>query len=544
VDPIQRIQYAIDTALAEPSPARAKSALRKVIKECESRWRSTPDEEFFSIAASAYSYIAVMEDFPSERSRNRALAISVCRLGQERNPSSGKLAETYANCAVDWFFDPLSEPHFVGIRSALAKAKSVCQKLLHSESQPARRVGLFFQCASVLRCQSLIHGKDGGLSIARQSLRTSEAAVKEFPESSLASLSLGLSYQAFARWADNEAEYFERMQSAEKFIYLAHSRGLAMATLALARFYRQSDRPDSAIDLFFKYTQSEIRRRVMLSQTYIAGESAVLLLHRDVDPEFLRERLSRIQDLLKESIGAGYGNSRIFIACARISFALGDSIGGTAFLQDITRNGCTDWVKAAEEAQSAIANSNFDILNQGFALGVTDGAVWNSLGTLVYSVFHDNEFAVRLYKTGLVLSPKSAVIHTNIARVYLYSQDRLKYPDARRHLDSARQLADFSFRWWKPLYEKLLIETGANPRTVYDHKATGTGDTHNAIYTEFLKLSPAACALKRQPFGFAQLRTRPLFTSLQNLATQLCSPAATGMRDLRSSRLRKSCHRS
>lgn len=175
------------------------------------------------------------------------------------------------------------------------------------------------------------------------------------------------------------------------------------------------------------------------------------------------------------------------MAQARIKFYLEDIAGGTSFLKEITRSENTDWKLAVEEARSAIESDDLDLLYRAFALGMTEGAVWNSLGTFAKDVLKEPDFAVRLYKTGLQLSPSSPVLHTNIARIYLESLDAAALPEAKRHLDAAREHADFSFRWWKPLYDTLFQRLDKTSK-LYGYSVSSDSESVDLIYSQFLSL--------------------------------------------------------
>jgi tetratricopeptide (TPR) repeat protein len=224
-------------------------------------------------------------------------------------------------------------------------------------------------------------GAGGGAGFAARAEHVSEAAVEEDPTSALASLDLGLSRWAISRWALSEDDFFLKVQGAEASLVKSHDMGLPLATLCLARLYRQTYRPAQALDWFSEFARRDERRRVVLAESHLVGESTVLLLHRDIDPLFLKDRLLKSERLLSEAVQAGYKNARLLVSLARIRFALGDEVGGLGFLQEIVRGNCTNWTLAVEKAREAIQANDLDLLHSAFALGMNDGLVWNSLGT-------------------------------------------------------------------------------------------------------------------------------------------------------------------
>lgn len=511
MDSHEQIEHALTTVLSEPSSVRARHGLKKIVESSQQRIKlGDTNELLFRLAALGHAHLADLEDTAAKRAQNRALALRTCTEGLAINASSAILAATYANAVVDWFYDSFATRDIARLTSALAKAKKQCQKLLASETAKELRLQLLVQCASVLRCQSQLHGKQGGRGLVQQATRTSEAACRECPQSPLAILDLGLSYQALCRWAESETEHFEQMQKAESALLKAHSFGLPLATLCLARLYRQTYRPDKAIDWFFEYSKRETRRRIVLAESHIVAEAAVLLLHRRLEPHYVRDRLLRIQLLLSEAINAGYRNARLLVSLARIRFSLEDSLGGTSFLREITKAETTDWKLAIEEARNAIEADDLDLLYRAFALGMTEGAVWNSLGTFAKDVLNDPVFAIRLYKTGLQLSPKSPVLHTNIARIYLESLDDVALPEVKRHLDAACEYADFSFRWWKPLYDTLYQRLEKTSSKLYGYKTSSDSECLDLIYSQFVNLESGASEATSRGNQVANLFVRVL----------------------------------
>jgi hypothetical protein len=105
---------------------------------------------------------------------------------------------------------------------------------------------------------------------------------------------------------------------------------------------------------------------------------------------------------------------------------------------------------------------------------------------------HDSAFAIQLYEVGLHLSPHSSVIHTNIARICLASSDPLMLPKAKRHLELASEYADFSFRWWKPLYDTLQDRLSKNQSLLRAYRVRDDHDSLDRIYAEFVGLEETA----------------------------------------------------
>jgi len=485
---IEEFDLRLRSALMEPSVARARSILRGTAEHTESASKTDASSpELSRVCALAYGYLASLTDSLAERIRYRARALRVCTRGLDRNDDYTPLIATQANLVVDWFYDSLAPADPLRIRSSLARARRRCEERLASEACKEARVRLFVQIASILRCQAQLH-RDSGHALTQRAKRTSQAACNENPSSALALLDLGLSCQACARWCHSEPEFYRSVESAERALHKSHSAGLALATLCLARLCRQTYRPGEAIRWFGDFAEREPRRRVVLAEAHIVGESAVLLLYRQMKAPILRRQLECAQDLLSEALRAGYKEARLLVALARIRHALDDTVGSVDFLRQLVRDERTEWTLAVEDARKVIQQGELNVLHTAFALGMANGLVWNSIATYVKDVMRDDGFALRLYEVALKLSPSSPVIHTNIARLCLASSDRGMWVRGKHHLETARAYADSAFRFWKPLYDEVTARLANRPSHAESYRTAREGDSLDQIYVKLTEL--------------------------------------------------------
>lgn len=442
------------------------------------------DDGILRIRALVFGHLASLSSNASERQKYRALSLRTCSDRLKENPDSSILVTTYANAAVDWFFDSFSLSDQFRLRGVLARARKECLRLARLEERRDLKIHLLIQSASVLRAQAVMN-RSGAESLTKRALDISKAVHNFDPSSPIALLDLGQSLWANARWSNREENYYQQMQEAERFLFEAHEKGLALATLCLSRLFRQTYRPVQAIDWFVEYSKREAKRRLVLCNVYLVGEASIMLFHRSSDQEGRTKRLEWCRDILQESLDAGYNNARTLVALARLHFALNDEIRGLGFLQTIARNDRTDWTLAVAEAKRAIDEGNFEYLNTAFALGISDGLVWNSLGTFAKDVLSDIDQALDLYGVAEKLSPHSPVIHTNIARICIERGDSPSLISAKKHIDHAKKYSDFSFRWWKPLERELAEKTSSDAFKVYDVSDDAEGDSLDKIYSVF-----------------------------------------------------------
>ncbi len=447
----------------------------------------TEDDGILRIRALVFGHLASLSSNASERTKYRALSLRTCSDRLKEYPDSSVLVTTYANAAVDWFFDSLSMSDQFRLRGVLARARKECQRLARLEESREQKIHLLAQLASVLRAQAVMNSS-GSESLTERALATSKVAHNFDSSHPIVLLDLGQSLWANARWSQSEEHFYRQMQEAEKFLLEAHNKGLALATLGLSRLFRQTYRPAQAIDWFVEYSKREAKRRLVLSNVYLVGEAAIMLVHRSKDKEGRSKRLEWCKDILQESLDAGYNNARTLVALARLHFALNDEVGGLGFLQAISRNHRTDWTRAVAEARHAIDEENFEYLYTAFALGIGDGLVWNSLGTFAKDVLGDIGQALDLYAVAEKLSPHSPVIHTNIARICIKYGDSPSLISARKHIDQAKKYSDYSFRWWKPLERELEEKTNSDTFKAYTVSDDIEWDSLDKIYSEFVVL--------------------------------------------------------
>lgn len=488
---IYELQSAATSAMSNLNPYHSTAALRKIAGVIESQLDSAEAEAspaLRCLLSQVFGHLASMSLRYGQRAGYRGRAIRTCSDGLRANQDSSTLAVAYADAVVTWAYDPLTPPDRDKIITNLASAWRNCKRALELSNDKSETINLLSQWSSVLRCQAHMHGRREGKRYILHALDISRAGISQDESSAIANLDYGLTLWSAARWANTEDEFYQLNQSAEKHLKAAHDSGLSIATLCIARFYRQTFRPIQAIKWFSEYSKREPRARLVLSEAHIAGEAAVMLLHRDLEPDAKSVLLADAEDFLSRGIEAGYKNARVLIALARLRYARGDDNGGTFFLHEIVSETGLHWTEAVEVARRAILDDDVDYVRNAFAIGLTEGVVWNGLATFTKEVLKDNDFALRLYDVALRLNSSSAMIHTNVARLLLEINNRDSYPKIQRHLELAGVNADFAFRWWRPLKNELSARlTGSqNPRAGYPAKRKG--ETLDRIYADFIAL--------------------------------------------------------
>jgi len=184
------------------------------------------------------------------------------------------------------------------------------------------------------------------------------------------------------------------------------------------------------------------------------------LWYNNYEQSFTNQNLSRARTVLREAIDAGYENARNFIALAFIEAALGDTSIAEQTLRKIAKEGASSWLLIVQEAIEDLSHEEIKPLTQGWALGITDARVWNSLGTYAIEFVGDRELAIQLYEFARRMDPKDPIILTNLARVLIKRGHNEDLAFAEKYLQQAAFYADRGFFWWRNELQKLRTEHG------------------------------------------------------------------------------------
>ena len=484
-------QRAIDSALRDPSSRNAVQLLQQVVNQHTNLLHSNNSYDRICARISistSYNHLAVLSSKYADRFKYRARALRVCSEGLREFPTSGALVMAWSDSVVNWAYDSLCPSDRSRLQTNLAHAWRNC------------------------RCQAAFFGRPGGWRYVKRALRISESSCNQNQESALANLDSRLTFWTAARYAQTEDEFYERSQRAEKHLRIAHRAGASIGTLNLARFYRQTYRPIQALNTYREFSEREKRIRIVYPEAHFAGEAAIMLLHQEIDENVRARMLKWVDTLLSSAIEAGYNNARILIPLARLRYYFDDSDSGSYFLRELMPNGKLDWMEAVDVARKALAEHDTDLLHSAFALGITNGSVWNSLATFVKDVELNESLALGLYNESAQLSPGSPVVHTNIARLLMERNHDNDIPLIKRHLELAGVHSDFSFRWWRPLKNELEERLRGKKTPITGYSTKQGRESINLLYKMFLRLErdgaeePHARGLKFQNLFLRLLR--------------------------------------
>jgi tetratricopeptide (TPR) repeat protein len=314
------------------------------------------------------------------------------------------------------------------------------------------------------------HGKELTARI-QEAVRSAKRATEETPLNRFAKLELGQALWASARVAATDEDCFKALQSAERALLDSRAEEEPLPYLVLARFYRHSNRPALAVDLFREYDQWEkVDRRRLLTEAFLVGESAMQLWYREYEASVVEEALTYSETTLLESVDAGYETARNFISLAFVQAALGRTEIAEHTLRRLSPENVQSWFDLIEQAESAIAKDELSAIGQAFALGVDDATIWNALGTFAARFTRDNSLALRLYNIARRLDPNNAVVLTNLARIYLHRGGPEDLVLADEVLRRAAIRASRTFVWWRSLRHELDQRRGVSSLGMIDDR--------------------------------------------------------------------------
>lgn len=463
INELRHLENMLISSKGELSPVLARSAFRD-IKEKSLMHLTEDDSEdaYVLLANSSISELAKLETNPDARKSHRRKAISILRQHLSKE-SKVELFVALSNSVTDHFYDKYAQEETPRIQHELAEAKQAIKEKLVSVSDPQSKVMLLTQVSSILRCQSMISKPAQQSAFRDEAVRASKHATKEIAGHPFAHLEYAQAISSSARLAKSDQLYFEAMLEAEDSLVIAAQTSEALPLLALARFYRQTYRPALAVETFLKYEKEETLPRRLLPEAFVIAEAAIQLWYNDYSNDATIIALTEARRLLELSIDAGYENARILVSLATVEAALGESERAHSLLAKLAKRGSDDWLKVIDDAKDAISNSHLDVISRGFALGLSDDGVWNSLGTYAHEFLHDDSMAVQLYEVGLRLAPRNPVILTNMARSLIILGDEASLNSAKANLRKAPQNADRSFTWWRGVQEELDKKLDAKP---------------------------------------------------------------------------------
>lgn len=455
----------LSSARNEPSPTFAKKILKELADECIDKIHQGLDiTKHVIVASNAFSELAQLENNIIKRREYRRKAIQICKRRIDNNNFDSNIAINYADKAVDLFYDQFVREERSVLNAVLADAKTAINKSFQDEDNSNLRVQLLSQNSSVLRCQSLISFKDSH-SRCYEALRCSKKAVCEAPDNSNSYLSLGQSLWHVARRIGDDSKYFAFMNEAESALVKAQTNCNPVSGLVLARFYRQTYRPALAISAWQEYSNYESRnKRRLLAESFLVGEAAMQLWYNNFDSS--NEVLSKVVVVLREAVDSGYENARIFMALASVEAALGNIVTSNTILKKLYNGDIVDWQHIIEKVRNIIKNDDVDLLEKGFAIGVSDSSVWNALGTYAKTFLNDKNVAIHLYEIGRHLNPKNYILLTNVSRLLVEKGDEESLSLAARYLSQAKNysIGNKAFVWWRNVEQQLFEAKGGKNR--------------------------------------------------------------------------------
>jgi len=332
------------------------------------------------------------------------------------------------NRTVDHFYEGVGRGGYKWIINKIVKTKRELRDVSFSMEESDGSIDLIVllitQSSSLLRCQAKIDDGEVRHNRLITMIRCADKAQYLAPDNSVALLECGQARWFLAFGHDAESSR-ANLQIAEKLLLKASQMGFNLANLVLARFYRQNYYPANSVLAFRQFAEHEKDAHFVLAETHLLGEAA-WQLWKQKEPDAVTQ-VNYARKLLVGAIESGYCDTRKILALAFVEAILFGVESGTGVIAKLKQGTTAAWTYMLETAMRHVKNGNMDELRRAFVFGLDQGVHWNSLGTFVTEFVGDNDLSLKLYDTGLMLSPRDHVLWLNKARLVKKSGDKSTY---------------------------------------------------------------------------------------------------------------------
>lgn len=297
--------------------------------------------------------------------------------------------------------------------------------------------------------------------MSEESLRCAEKAVHVSPESWGAHLEQALSFWHLAQFERNHEHYNFRLEAAEDSFWDSITlRPTVYNLFSMARFFRLTYQAAPFLELFDLYARKEHDKREFLRNSFMLGEAAMQLWYVSHSSDITNLYLNEADTLLQKAINSECEEARHIVDLSFIKAAKGELAVGIDLISTLhsleKSNAWTDIAKFVIDS-----DSDDDLVTRGFALGISDSAIWNKLGTFAITFLQDTMLAIQLYRTSLAINRSNAVTMTNLARALLMVGSDTALQEANMWISKAASCASRRFRWWKNVRDE--IQEKVNP---------------------------------------------------------------------------------
>jgi len=407
------MREAIRAARLAEDAASAREILHKAITasgDADKTSDSYADTQI--LKARLHAAIAVEEDRPRTRAEHWRQAVTI--LEEIKKPPDSEVASLLAAVAVECANDPPGAVSKTKRRQYLGSAQVILSVLLRpSGGDPDARAHLLARKSSVLRHQAALMA-DTGQSLRAEAVRCAALAKKCAADDPAVQLELALAKAACLN--DYPRAFHENASEVERLMKDPAVKDSEQGLLSLSRFYRRLDRQIDACTAYLEVVERPTRTRRVLWNSYVYGEAVIRLQYKTDVPQDIRDKHTlRAIQILQAAIDAGYRHARIVVALAHLnSIRYGPEIG-KPFLNALgdPKEGI-NWNKVWEVVES-VEPGRTDDATLAFALGIIDGGVLNSLGTLFKDRLDDREQAEKLYRVAIKHTPRNREAIRNLA---------------------------------------------------------------------------------------------------------------------------------
>jgi hypothetical protein len=431
-------------------------------EEIETIETSETDIQIYILKATILGELALEEDLVENRQKQwkKSFAVLDSIPLFENNPNPD-IAIAYALLAVDCFQDLFSNLGKKEKLRILRTAKThldscLNRKGLDENISNKKQCELLIRKSSVLRHIALKEEiEDTQLNRLHESVRCAEKAVS-LSKHSTSMLNLALSKWAYFRrdFVKNknlgDYEYNKRLEEIEKLFVDDLLNNDELCQLTTSRFYRMTQQPFKACQVFPFSTVGSKNYRRLLRESYIYAEAAIRLWWQKFPDDDVQKHLSQAQKLLETAISAGYCNARILVNLAYIKAITDKSIDESDIFYQIFGSN-HNW----EDTLKILNSQSQSSLTQGFLLGINQSSTWTLLGTIIWEFLKDTELAEKLYRGAISLNKKDCIALTNLARLLVRERDASELPEATSLIASASNFSDRRFYYWREIRDEI-----------------------------------------------------------------------------------------
>lgn len=292
------------------------------------------------------------------------------------------------------------------------------------------------------------------IKIADAAIRCSQLSIEVIPDNWNSYMENGLSLWYRSQFDKSDFVYNNRLKSCEENLWESVClKPNIYNLLTICYFYKRTYQTLPYLDCFIYYQEKEYNKRRLLRASDGYGEAVLQLWYSEYPENFVYNYIEDAEYLLENAINSECADARHIISLAFIKAIKGEvDIGNRTLTKLHGLSVGSSWSDIANIIQNI--NSEDELVDKGFSLGINQSSIWNKLGTYAYDFLNDIDMSIFLYKEALRLNKNNAVAMTNLARALL-SKSHDNIDEAQYWISGAASNSNRRFQWWKIIKEQI-----------------------------------------------------------------------------------------